>query len=203
MRRPEVSVVIPYYDDQPCLTLLLRALDQQRGGTRLEVVVADDGSPEPPVVPDGLDLRCAVVRQDDLGFRAAAARNLGAAAATGELLIFVDGDTLPTAGYLAAMTGMLRDIDDGHGALVVGRRRHADFGRAADAEILAFLRGDRADSVGSDAAPVIRPLADPRVAAGRVRPGRRPAVSRRRGLPVGDLCGARSRSPALGADRWI
>jgi len=106
------------------------------------VVVADDGSPEPPVVPDGLRFGCAVVRQDDRGFRAAAARNLGAAAAAGGMLLFLDGDTFPEHGYVSAMSRRLRAIDDGHGALVVGRRRHADLGRAALADRLALLRGE-------------------------------------------------------------
>ncbi len=141
--RPEVSVVIPYFDDQPRLDLLLRSLDQQQGSGGFEVVVADDGSPEPPIIPADLRYPCAVVRQPDRGFRAAAARNLGAAAAAGEFLVFLDGDTFPTAGYLAAVTGTLRAIDDGHGALVVGRRRHADLAAAGDdTSILAFLRGD-------------------------------------------------------------
>jgi GT2 family glycosyltransferase len=137
--------VIPYYDDQPRLTLLLRALDQQRGDQQFEVVVADDGSPEPPVIADGLGFGCTVVRQQDKGFRAAAARNLGAAAAVGEILLFLDGDTVPADGYLSAMTRRLRSIDDGHGALVVGRRRHADLGQAAPAEQLAYLRGSPPD----------------------------------------------------------
>ena len=123
--RPEVSVVIPYFDDQARLNLLLRSLDQQQGTVGFEVVVADDGSAEPPIIPAGLRYHCAVVRQPDAGFRAAAARNLGAAAAVGEFLVFLDGDTFPTAGYLAAVTGTLRAIDNEHGALVVGRRRHA------------------------------------------------------------------------------
>ena len=142
--RPEVSVVIPYFDDQPRLDLLLRSLDQQAGQSGgFDVVVADDGSPEPPIIPADLRYPCAVVRQPDRGFRAAAARNLGAAAAAGEFLVFLDGDTFPTAGYLAAVTGTLRAIDDGHGALVVGRRRHADLAAADDdASILAFLRAE-------------------------------------------------------------
>jgi len=151
---PDVSVVIPYFADQPRLGLLLAALNQQVGGVRFEVVIADDGSPEPPVVPAGLGFKCTVVRQPDLGFRAAAARNLGAAAAVGDLLVFLDGDTLPTASYLAALVGALRTTGEGHGALVVGRRRHADLGAAGTSAGLAFLRGEAA-------APGIEPLTDP------------------------------------------
>ena len=137
---PDVSVVIPYYDDQPRLTLLLHALNQQTGGVALEVVIADDGSPEPPAIPAGLTLPVTVVRQADNGFRAAAARNLGAAAAVGDLLLFLDGDMMPAAGYVAAMRNHLREIDDGHGALVVGHRRHVELGSAGQASTLAFLR---------------------------------------------------------------
>ena len=138
---PEVSVVIPYFDDQTRLTVLLLALSQQLGDVSFEVLIADDGSPEPPIIPPELRFACTVVRQPDTGFRAAAARNLGAGRAAGELLLFLDGDTLPSAGYVQAMTERLRSMRDGHGALVLGRRRHADFSAVGHDEVLAFLRG--------------------------------------------------------------
>jgi GT2 family glycosyltransferase len=153
MMGPDITVVIPYFDDQPRLTLLLRALDQQAGDVALEVVVADDGSPEPPVIPAGLTVPCRVVRQEDHGFRAAAARNLGAGAATGELLLFLDGDMLPGAGYVAAMSRRLREIDDGHGALVVGRRRHVDLSGVGSAQTLAFLAGGSPQDPGAASVP--------------------------------------------------
>ena len=137
---PEVSVVIPYFDDQSRLTLLLQALSQQQGDVSFEVIVADDGSPEAPVIPPVMRFACTVVRQSDNGFRAAAARNLGAGRAAGELLLFLDQDTLPSAGYVQAMTDRLRSIEDGHGALVLGRRRHADFSAVGHDDVLAFLR---------------------------------------------------------------
>ncbi len=162
--RPEVSVVIPYFDDQVRLTLLLRALDQQHGDVAFEVLVADDGSPEPPTIPAGLGFDCTVVRQPDNGFRAAAARNLGAGRAVGGLLLFLDGDTLPAAGYVQAMTDRLRSIADGHGALVLGRRRHAHLSAVGQDAVLAFLRGEgevenagQLNSAGSE----IRLLGDP------------------------------------------
>ena len=71
-----VSVVVAHFDQQAQLERTLAALARQTHPTDLlEVVVADDGSPEPPRVPDGVRL----VRQEDRGFRLAAVRNLGAA----------------------------------------------------------------------------------------------------------------------------
>ncbi|XNY99709.1 glycosyltransferase [Micrococcus luteus] len=120
----EVSVVVPYYQDQDGLDRLLAALAAQTmPAERFEVVVADDGSPEPPRIPDGLPFAVQVVRQADRGFRASAARALGARTAAGRVLAFLDGDMLPEPGYLEAACALpLADP----AAVVVGRRRHAD-----------------------------------------------------------------------------
>lgn len=158
---PSVSVVVPYYDDQARLALLLRALAQQTGGVRFDVVVADDGSPVPPRIPAGLPFGCSVVRQPDRGFRAAAARNLGARRTGADLLLFLDGDTIPTAGYVAAMVARLRAVDDGHGALVVGRRRHADLGAVDAVDVLRFLRREPAGRGAERPLPGLRVLPDP------------------------------------------
>src|SRR6185312_15710580 len=142
MTAPAVSVVVPYYDDQDQLDLLLAALDRQTAVGSFEVVVADDGSPRAPHLPDDLGFECSLVRQADQGFRAAAARNLGAAQAKGDILLFLDQDTLPTAGYVEQMARVVRDVDDGHGVLVVGRRRHFHRGAATTDAVLDLLAGD-------------------------------------------------------------
>ncbi|WP_338402629.1 5-formyltetrahydrofolate cyclo-ligase [Micrococcus luteus] len=98
-----VSVVVPYYRAQADLDRLTAALAAQRGLTGgLQLVVADDGSPVPPRVDPGLPFDVVTVRQQDRGFRASAARALGAEAADGDVLAFLDGDMLPEPGYLAA-----------------------------------------------------------------------------------------------------
>ncbi|MEJ7702686.1 MAG: glycosyltransferase [Geodermatophilaceae bacterium] len=79
-----------------------------------------------------------VVRQSDDGFRAAAARNLGARAAQGEILCFLDGDTVPTSEYVRTLTrlpALLRD------AVVTGHRRHADLTGATAAWVRNWLTG--------------------------------------------------------------
>ena len=118
-----VDVVIPYYRDQSMLDRILAALRRQTDLAEApRVIVADDGSPTPPVVPPEV----TVVRQEDRGFRASAARHLGAQAGDGELILFLDGDTVPGPGYVAALLAALEQNPD---LLVVGRRR---YGRFAD-----------------------------------------------------------------------
>ncbi|WP_240663703.1 glycosyltransferase [Microbacterium enclense] len=117
---PRVSVIVTHYDQPAELARTLAALAQQdHPADRLEIVVADDGSPEAPVVPEGVTL----VRQEDRGFRAAAARNLGVAASTGDVLCFLDADTTPEPGYVRALTRLPALLSE---AVTVGRRRHAD-----------------------------------------------------------------------------
>ncbi|WP_460863905.1 glycosyltransferase family 2 protein [Rhodococcus aerolatus] len=120
---PTVSVVVPWYRDQARLDLVLTGLAlQSHPATRLQVVVADDGSPHPPDT-GALGRDAVVVRQDDRGFRAGAARTLGAAAADGDVLCFLDADTVPEPGYVTALARLPALCPD---AVVVGRRRHAD-----------------------------------------------------------------------------
>ncbi|MEW2014479.1 glycosyltransferase [Rhodococcus sp. NPDC076796] len=131
-RNPRVSVVIPYFRQQRQLEFVLTALTlQSYPAALLQVIVADDGSPDAPDVDafrSALDV--TVVRQEDLGFRAAAARNLGASAADGEILCFLDADTVPEPGYIAESARLTGAVPD---ALTVGRRRHADLtGWSAD-----------------------------------------------------------------------
>lgn len=80
--------------------------------------MVDDGSPEAPEVPPGVTL----LRQEDRGFRVAAARNLGAARARGELLCFLDADTAPEPDYIRELTRLPALVPE---AVTVGRRRYA------------------------------------------------------------------------------
>nr|WP_254925590.1 MULTISPECIES: glycosyltransferase [unclassified Rhodococcus (in: high G+C Gram-positive bacteria)] len=142
-RNPSVSVVIPYFEQQRRLELVLTALTVQTyPASRIQVIVADDGS---PVAPDVDAFRSAlditVVRQADLGFRAAAARNLGASAAHGEILCFLDADTVPEPGYIVESAQLLAALPD---ALAVGRRRHADLEGWTSRDVAEWLGGQSA-----------------------------------------------------------
>ena len=111
---PSVSVVIPHYNSHESLEHVVRAIRAQDYAGEVEIVVADDGSERLPQIP-GVRL----VRQEDVGFRAAAARNLGAAAAGGEVLAFLDADTIPEPGYLSAVVPHVMGDER---AVVVGTR---------------------------------------------------------------------------------
>ncbi|MBO1754990.1 glycosyltransferase [Allobranchiibius sp. CTAmp26] len=133
-----VGVVVPHYDDAKRLRWVLNALARQSfPAERMHVVVADDGSPHPPALPE-LPFRCELVRQADQGFRAAAARNLGAATVEGDLLVFLDGDTVPAPGYVSALSQAAQSSP--HGFLGVGRREHADFIGCSDEQVEAWVR---------------------------------------------------------------
>ncbi|MFC7431668.1 MULTISPECIES: glycosyltransferase [unclassified Agrococcus] len=116
-----VTVIVAHYAQQRELDRTIAALRRQTHPRHLlEIVVADDGSPTPPVVPDDVIL----VRQADDGFRLSAVRNLGARSATGDVLCFLDADTAPEPEYVARIAALPSAAPD---VVAVGRRRHAAF----------------------------------------------------------------------------
>jgi len=117
-----VSVIVVHFDQQRELDRTLAALARHTLAPELvEIIVVDDGSPVTPVVPEGVTL----LVQEDQGFRAAAARNLGAAHASGDILCFLDADTSPEPRYLERMVRLPSLLPE---TVVAGHRLHADFG---------------------------------------------------------------------------
>jgi GT2 family glycosyltransferase len=117
-----VTVIVVHFDQQRELDRTLAALARHTLAPGLvEVIVVDDGSPVPPVVPEGVTL----LVQEDQGFRAGAARNLGAAHASGDILCFLDADTAPEPHYLERMARLPSLLPE---TVVAGHRLHADFG---------------------------------------------------------------------------
>ena len=122
---PPIAVIVTHFRQEAQLQLVYAALAAQRiDCADLEVIVVDDGSPQLPPPPPP-PLRGRVLRQPDVGIRPAAARNLGARSTAAEILVFLDGDTVPEPDYLATMAAWPAVVPD---ALVVGRRGHADLG---------------------------------------------------------------------------
>ena len=119
-----VTVVVPYYEAPEALELTLAALEGQTYPRELfEVVIVDDGSKVPLRQPDYTDLDVKVVHQEDLGFGLARARNNGARVASHGILIFLDCDMMPEAGWLAAHARWHHVVSD---ALTLGFRAHVD-----------------------------------------------------------------------------
>ncbi len=112
---PRTAVIVPSYNRPAALKACLEALTTQTE-TDYEVIVVDDGSPE-PLAPlgEGLD-RVRIIRQDNAG--PAAARNRGAAEADAEFLAFTDDDCRPRADWLT----QLRAAQGGVAERLVGGR---------------------------------------------------------------------------------
>ena len=104
MGEPALSVIIPTYNRRDELRQTLEALAAQDfPAAEFEVIVADDGSSDGSAeVAASFDgpLRLTYVWQDDLGYRAAAARNLGARQAAAPVLAFLDCGTLAGPGFV-------------------------------------------------------------------------------------------------------
>ena len=119
-----VSVVVTYYEAPEALELTLAALEGQTYPRELfEVVIIDDGSRTPLVAPTASPLDVRVVHQEDRGFGLARARNTGARAASSEILVFLDCDMMPEAGWLAEHARWHHATDD---ALTLGFRAHVE-----------------------------------------------------------------------------
>ncbi len=117
-----VSVIVPYYAQPEEFARTLAALEGQTYPRDLfEVVVVDDGSPEPLAQPRSTPLDVKVVRQEDRGFGLARARNNGMRAAAHDVLVFLDGDMLPEAGWLAVHASWHHMVPD---AVTLGLRAH-------------------------------------------------------------------------------
>ncbi|MFE2183124.1 glycosyltransferase [Streptomyces asiaticus] len=104
--QPRIAVVIPTYNRSALLRSTLAALARQRiPVSEFEVVVSDDGSSDDTsdVVADFADeLRLKYHFQEDLGFRASAARNAGARRTSAPILVFLDAGVLPGPDFLSA-----------------------------------------------------------------------------------------------------
>ncbi|WP_194727019.1 glycosyltransferase family 2 protein [Noviherbaspirillum malthae] len=106
-----ISVIVTTYNRPDALSAVVRALLDQTDAN-FEIIIADDGSQQPtrdalaafagaPHAPGASGARRLVhAWQPDTGFRASAARNLGVFAASGEYLVFLDGDCLPRPNYI-------------------------------------------------------------------------------------------------------
>jgi glycosyltransferase involved in cell wall biosynthesis len=112
-----ISFIIPAHNEEPLLSATLDALDASAStlGRPYEVIVVDDGSTDGTVeiaARHGVRLLSVDLRQ------ISATRNAGARVAHGELLIFVDADTLVNVPVLTAAVRAIEGGAVGGGATV-------------------------------------------------------------------------------------
>src|SRR5690554_5671364 len=109
--RSMLSVVVPVRGRPELLVEQLEALAAQAAAGAWELIVADDSEPGDDTIVDVLarfEERLPGLRRVAAGGKGAAhARNVGAAAATGDKLGFLDADDVAAPGWVAAMATAL------------------------------------------------------------------------------------------------
>lgn len=100
-----VSVIIPARNEANLIGHVVSAVLKQRSAeVDIEVIVVDDGSTDATAaVARAAGARTITMASHDGGGNQAAARNRGAAEATGDPIIFLDADCTPTEGWLNAL----------------------------------------------------------------------------------------------------
>ena len=116
-----ISVIVSTYNRSDALCAVLDGLARQRD-RGFEVIVADDGSRDAHL--DTLRQRSASWNfplchawHPDVGFTLSAVRNLGALQAHGDYLVFLDGDCIPQADFIARHRALAH-----RGGFVIGSR---------------------------------------------------------------------------------
>jgi len=102
----KISVIVATYNRIDALSLVLQSLETQ-SDPNFEVLIADDGSrPDTTAFVNDFRqqscLKLTHVWQEDAGFRLARIRNLATQQASGEYLIYLDGDCMVQPGFVAA-----------------------------------------------------------------------------------------------------
>lgn len=101
---PLVSLIVPTLDEQDYLPLLLASIQNQTYKP-IEVIVADSSTDSTPEIARAFG--ATVVRVEELNV--SLARNMGAAAAEGDILIFCDADCIMAPDYVERMARLLQD----------------------------------------------------------------------------------------------
>ena len=146
---PTISVVITTYNRPDALEAVLEACFAQ-DDKNFDIIIADDGSTaNTRSCVERLQARSPVplrhVWQADEGFRAAMARNRGTLAASGDYIVFLDGDCIPQRNFVAMHRKLAR-----RGYLVSGSRV------LLSAALTARILAEKIDLAGAGAGTLLR-----------------------------------------------
>ena len=134
---PRVSIVIPVYGKIAYTLACLRSISRHAASVSFEVIVVDDGSadatPQRLAAVGGIR---AIRNERNLGFIGSC--NAGEAIARGDLVLFLNNDTVVTAGWLEALVGCLEQAPQ---AGLVGAKLVYPDGRLQEAGGIVFDDG--------------------------------------------------------------
>jgi glycosyltransferase involved in cell wall biosynthesis len=109
MPAPEISIVVPAFNEERFIDLTLNSIDRHLRDVNFEVIVVDNGSTDRTA--EFAARHSSVKVMSIARGTISAARNTGAAAARGRLLVFLDGDVEITADWVAATKHRLNNVD--------------------------------------------------------------------------------------------
>ena len=146
--QPDVSVVIPHYNDPDGLAACVASVVAQEYAGAVEIIVADNKSDcAPERIAAAIGPHATLVVCEERG--AGPARNAGAARATHETLVFIDSDCVADAGWLAAGIRALAEADLVGGRMTVFPRDAAAVtGPEAFEQEFAFKNRDYVEKKG-------------------------------------------------------
>jgi glycosyltransferase involved in cell wall biosynthesis len=137
-----LSIIVPAYNEEAFLAATLKALHAAAAGVGgdYEMIVVDDGSTDRTAeIARELGARVVAVHVRQI----AAARNAGARAAGGEVLVFVDADTIVPPAVLAQAVAAIRGGAVGGGAAVKMTTGHPWWAEAMMTAASWFMRTAR------------------------------------------------------------
>ena len=134
---PRVSIIIPVYNKIEYTAACLRSLAEHAGAAAFEVIVVDDCSSDATAerLAQIAGIR-AMRNEHNLGFIGSC--NAGAQHAHGEFLLFLNNDTVVTAGWLEAL---LRCAEEEPQAGLIGAKLVYPDGRLQEAGGIVFADG--------------------------------------------------------------